>query len=155
MDLGHFARDLFQDLAPPFLAHGDRLHGGDEFGAAGAAGVEDAEVGGLSGAEAKEHRLRFFAVAGLEGRVRRLATGGPRGRGFRGEGYHVCRSIRLLWKEEAGEELDGRICSQVFGIVKKLAARKVKLIDIPLLTAVQGYYSPRLGLLGPKLRLGD
>ena len=55
LDLAHFARDLLQDLAAPFFARRDREDGGDVFGAAGAAGVDDAEVGGLRGAEAEEH----------------------------------------------------------------------------------------------------
>jgi len=67
LDPGYLAGDFFEDLAAPFLAHGDRAHGCDELGAARAAGVEDAEVGGLGGAEAEEHGLRLFAVAGLEG----------------------------------------------------------------------------------------
>ena len=66
LDPGHLARDLLQHLAAPLLADGDRGDGGDEFRAAGAGEVEDAEVGGLGGAEAEEHGLRFFGVAGLE-----------------------------------------------------------------------------------------
>lgn len=67
MDLGYFAGYLFEDLTAPFFAHGDGVDGCDEFRAARAASVEDAEVGGLLGAEAEEHGLRFLAVAGLEG----------------------------------------------------------------------------------------
>lgn len=67
LDPRYFAGDFFEDLTAPFFACGDRAHGCDELGAARAAGVEDAEVGGLGGAEAEKHRLRFFAVAGLEG----------------------------------------------------------------------------------------
>ncbi|KAL9002064.1 MAG: hypothetical protein Q9188_004978, partial [Gyalolechia gomerana] len=67
LDLGHLSRDLFEDLAAPFFARRDRGYGGDGAGAAGATEVEDPEVGGLGGAEAEEHRLGFFAVAGLEG----------------------------------------------------------------------------------------
>lgn len=71
LDLGDLARDLFEDLAAPFLARRDRRDLGDDFGPPGATRVDDAEVGGLLGAEAEEHRLRFFRVArlGREGLV--------------------------------------------------------------------------------------
>ena len=65
LDLADFAGDFFEDLTAPFFAGGDRGDGCDGAGAAGSAQVEDSEVGGLGGAEAEEHRLRFFAVASL------------------------------------------------------------------------------------------
>ncbi|KAH3903963.1 hypothetical protein HBH56_240940 [Parastagonospora nodorum] len=62
LDLGHLAADLFEHLAAPFLAHGDRRHGCYEFGASCARDVDDAGFGGLCGAEAEEHRVRLFRV---------------------------------------------------------------------------------------------
>ena len=55
MDFGDFAADFFEDLTAPFFAEGDRGYGCYGAGTAGAAKVEDAEVGGLGGAEAEEH----------------------------------------------------------------------------------------------------
>ncbi len=69
LDLGHLARDLLEYLAAPFLADGDPLDGGDEFGPSRARDVEDAQVGGLRGAEAEQHRLRFLGVSRLGGIV--------------------------------------------------------------------------------------
>lgn len=65
LDPGHLARDFLEHLAAPFFAGGDRVDGGDGFGAARAANVDDSEVCGLLGSEAEKHRLGFFAVACL------------------------------------------------------------------------------------------
>lgn len=65
LDLGHLARDLLEHLAAPFFAHGDGGDGGDGARAARARDVEDPQRGRLLGAEAEEHRLRFFGVARL------------------------------------------------------------------------------------------
>lgn len=86
LDLGHLARDLLQHLAAPFLAGGDGGDGRDGFGPARAGDVEDAERGGLLGAEAEEHRLGFFRVAGLRGGGVRVGIGIVIGMGERGEG---------------------------------------------------------------------
>lgn len=91
LDLADFAADFLEDLTAPFFAGGDGGDGCDGAGTAGAAEVEDAEVGGLGGAEAEEHRLRFFAVAGLrEGGGGRLVGGRLVGLGIGGCAYHGC-----------------------------------------------------------------
>ena len=65
MDFRNFAGDLFEDLAAPLFGERDGGYGGYGFGARGGVYGEDAEGGGLRGAEAEEHGLGFFGVAGL------------------------------------------------------------------------------------------
>lgn len=65
MNAGHFSRNLLQDLAAPFLAHGDRIDRRDGFGTTGSPHVDDAQIRSLLGPEPEEHRLRFLAVTRL------------------------------------------------------------------------------------------
>lgn len=60
LDLGHFATDFFEHLAAPFFARGDGCYACDEFGSSCPVDVDDACFGRLRGAEAEEHRVRFF-----------------------------------------------------------------------------------------------
>lgn len=62
LDLCDFARDLLEDLATPFFAHGNRVDRRDELGAARARNVNDSRFGSLRRAKAEEHRMRLFRV---------------------------------------------------------------------------------------------